>query len=142
MTKQFRPEILAHLSSREKVAIEIQTDGKVHRSALRFVVHQGNLYIRSAHGGHAPWYRNLRANAPADLHISHFHIPVRAVVVEDDETLLRVSEHYAQKYGYMLPSSTQAMIHDDVTPTTLRLEPVDAEFTLKELSEDARANSL
>lgn len=125
MTKQFHSEILAHLSSRERIGIEIHTDGKVHRSILRFVVHQGTLYIRSTHGGNAPWYKNLRANANADLHVGRWHIPIRAVVVEDDETLVRVSEHYAQKYGYMLPATTGTMIHDDVLPTTLRIEPVD-----------------
>jgi len=130
MAKQFRSEVLAQLSPRERVEIEIQTDGKVHRSTLQFVVHQGNLYIRSAHRDNAPWYKNLRANANADLHVGRLHIPIHAVVVADDETLLRVSEHYAQKYGYMLPASTRTMIHDDVTPTTLRIEPVEVEPTI------------
>ena len=117
MAKQFHSEILAHLSARERVGIEIQMDGKVHRSTLQFVVHEGNLYIRSAHRGNAPWYKNLRANANADLHVGRWHIPIRAVVVEDDETLLRVSEHYAQIYGYMLPASTRTLTHDDLLPT-------------------------
>lgn len=129
MIKQFHPEVLAHISPREKVGIEIQMDGKVHRSTLQFVVHEGNLYIRSARKDNAPWYKNLRANANADLHIGRFHIPIRAVVVEDDETLMRVSEHYAQKYGYMLPAATRTIIHDDVIPTTLRIEPVEVEST-------------
>ncbi len=129
MIKQFHPEVLAHISPREKVGIEIQMDGKVHRSTLQFVVHEGNLYIRSARKDNAPWYKNLRANANADLHIGRFHIPIRAVVVEDDETLMRVSEHYAQKYGYMLPAATRTMIYDDVIPTTLRIEPVEVEST-------------
>ncbi|MHB8596088.1 MAG: nitroreductase/quinone reductase family protein [Ktedonobacteraceae bacterium] len=129
MTKQFHPEVLAHLSPQEKVGIAIQMDGKVHRSTLQFVVHEGNLYIRSARKDNAPWYKNLRANANADLHIGRFHIPIHAVVVEDDETLMRVSEHYAQKYGYMLPVATRTMIHDDVIPTTLRIEPVEVEST-------------
>lgn len=127
MAKQFHPEVLAHLSSQEKVGIEIQMDGKVHRTTLQFVVHDGNLYIRSARKDNAPWYKNLRANANADLHIGRFHIPIRAVVVDDDETLVRVSEHYAQKYGYMLPAATRTMLHDDVTPTTLRIEPIEVE---------------
>ncbi len=129
MITQFRSEVLAHLSPREKVGIEIHTDGKVHRSSLQFVVHEGNLYIRSARKDNAPWYKNLRANANADLHIGRWRIPIRAVVVEDDETLVRVSEHYAQKYGYMLPAATRTMLQDDVTPTTLRIEPVEVEST-------------
>ncbi len=129
MTKQFHPEVLAHLSPRERVGIEIYMDGKVHRSTLQFIVHEGNLYIRSARKDNAPWYKNLRANAKADLHVGHFHIPIHAVVVEDDETLLRVSEHYDQKYGYMLPASTRTMMQDDVTPTTLRIEPAEVEST-------------
>jgi hypothetical protein len=75
------------------------------------------------YGERGRWYREIRANPSAALHVGDDRIPARAVPVTDEATIEAVSEAYQEKYGRTSPGSTRAMLQPETLPTTLRLEP-------------------
>ena len=127
MATHFDRDILARLADRERIGIEIQTGGRAHLSRIRFVIHNDHLYIRSARGDKVPWYQTLRANPRAIVHVGKLHLPISAVVVQDEQIRQRVSEHFVQKYSYLYPSSTRTMMHEQVAEATFRLDPGEGE---------------
>lgn len=127
MATHFDRDLLTHLAERERIGIELQAGDRAHFSRIRFVIHDDHLYIRSARGDKVPWYQTLRANPKAILHVGRLHLPIRAVVVEDEQTRQRVSEHFVQKYSYLHPSSTRTMTQAQVAEATFRLEPDEGE---------------
>ena len=127
MATHFDRDILVRLAERERIGVEMQAGGKAHFSRIRFVIHDDHLYIRSAKGEKVPWYQTLRANPQAILHVGRLHLPIRAVVMEDEQTCQRVNEHFVQKYSYLHPSLTRTMMRAQVAETTFRLDPDEGE---------------
>jgi hypothetical protein len=122
--KQFDAELRSRLAQREEIRIETRRGGAevpAHHTSIWVVVVDDNIYVRSAHGTASRWYQEIRANPAAAVHIGSQRIPVRAALVTDDATIARVSDEYRRKYrdSPFLP----ALVRDDISPMTLRLEP-------------------
>ena len=127
MTKQFHPEVSAHLSSRERVGIEIHTDGKCIAQPFSSSFMKATSISARLTRIMLPGTRICEPMQCRPAHWS-FAYSCSCRGSRRYETLVRVSDHYARKYGYMLPAATRTMIQDDVMPTTLRIEPAEVEF--------------
>lgn len=127
MATPFDQGLLASLAQQEHLRLGTPAGSRQRISRLWFVIHQGSLYIRSARGERAVWYRTLRDHPLATLYVGRRHLPIRAVAVPEDEVRQRISEHLRQKYAYLHPSSLQAMLDEQGVATTLRLESAEGE---------------
>jgi hypothetical protein len=121
----FDARTLALLDEAKEVRVETRRDegAPVHRATIWVVTVDGAVFVRSVRGEGGRWYREVRANPAAALHVDDRRIPVRAVAVTDGATIEAVSEAYRRKYGRTSPGSTRAMLLPETLPTTLRLEP-------------------
>jgi hypothetical protein len=122
----FAPDVLDLLKTVEEVQIEPRSPDAKHRgpTTIWIVVVDDNAYVRSYRGPQGRWYRALLADPEGVLHVGPRQIPVRAVRVEDPQTIAKVSEAYRRKYERSWPNETDDMLRDEVVPTTLRLEPL------------------
>lgn len=127
---QFDEEILIRLAHQEELRLEIEgpRSNRHHQVRVWFVIHHGNIYVRSAEGSTASWYRQLQAHPLATIRVGHQRLAVRAVPVTDSTLISYISAHYVEKYMYMFPHATQEIIRDEVLGTTLLLEPVEADL--------------
>lgn len=125
MTTPFDRGLLASLAQQEHLRLGTPAGSRERVSGLWFVIHQGFLYIRSARGERAAWYRILRDHPLATLHVGRLHLSIRAVSVQEDEVRQRISAHLRQKYAYLHPPSLQ--LDEQGVKTTLRLEPAEGE---------------
>jgi hypothetical protein len=125
MTKTFDRETRQALDEIAEVEIETSRgDGAPsHRTIIWIVVDGDNVYVRSVRGAAGRWYRELVANPRGAVHTGVTAVPVQAYPATDAATVARVSEALTHKYQARWPESTAAMLHDEVLPTTLRLEP-------------------
>ncbi len=83
-----------------------------------------DVYVRSVRGGAGRWYRELMSHPNAFVHIDGGRVPVRAVRVDDQAMIARVSEEYLRKYArspYMPP-----MLEPKTLSATVRLQPASA----------------
>ena len=121
----FDPDTLRLVDETKEVRIETSRDedAPVHRTTIWAVTVDGDVFVRSVYGERGRWYREIRANPNAALHVGDDRIPARAVPVTDGATVEAVSEAYQNKYGRTSPGSTRAMLQPETLPTTLRLEP-------------------
>lgn len=67
MATSFDRGLLASLAQKEHLRLGTPAGSGEHVSRLWFVIHQGFLYIRSARGERAAWYRILRDHPLATL---------------------------------------------------------------------------
>ncbi len=126
MVIHFDADILTDLAQRQEVRIDVPgADGKYHHLSLWFVIHAGNLYIRSRGGSSAWWYQELLAHPFATVHVDRHALPVRVLPIADECVIRRISTHYEQKYGYLFPQEVQEIVRDEELGTTFRLEPVE-----------------
>jgi hypothetical protein len=127
---QFDGEILARLAPQEELKLEIEDpeSNRHHQVHLWFVIHHGNIYVRSAEGSNASWYRLLQAHPLATMLVDHERLAVRAVPITNSTLISYISAHYVEKYTYLFPQATQEIIRDEVLGTTLLLEPVEADL--------------
>ena len=110
----------------ESVAeVDIETSrgagAAVRRTTIWPVVGEGEVFVRSLKGDDGRWYRELMANPDAVLHVEGQAIPVRAVKADDAESVERATDGFRRKYPDS--RSLDAMIRDEIAPTTVRLEP-------------------
>jgi hypothetical protein len=104
--------------------IDIETTpraGDPRRTTIWIVVADGVPYIRSVNGSGAGWYRRIRANPDAVVHLDGRRLKAKAALANDPETIERVSAALRKKYGNT--QSTKAMLQPKTLETTLRLEP-------------------
>lgn len=111
------------LESVKEVDIETSrgAGAPVHRTTIWPVVGQGEAFVRSLKGEDGRWYRELMANPDAVLHVEGEAIPVRAVRADDPDSVERATDGFRRKYADS--PSLDAMIRDEIAPTTVRLEP-------------------
>ena len=99
---------------RESREIAIRTEKHRETAVTIWVVAADDeVFLRSVSGNKGRWYRDLAAGGPATLEFAGRRLDVRAFP--------RASGEYLRKYQ---PSPyAQAMVRDEVLPTTLLLEP-------------------
>jgi hypothetical protein len=125
-TPHFPPAIVKLLDQTDEVQIEPRsTDGHPSGPVTVWIValDSRDVYVRSYRGPSGRWYQSLLREPYGVLHVDGRDIPFHAVLVDDAETIARVSEAYQRKYGRKWPTETAEMLRDEVLPTTLRLEP-------------------
>jgi hypothetical protein len=104
--------------------VRIRTEKHPDTAVITWVVAAGGeVYLRSVRGAKGRWYQDLKAGGPAFLEVQGRQIAVQAIPAGDAESIDRASRAYLTKYR----SSPYAepMVHAEVLPTTLRLEPRD-----------------
>jgi hypothetical protein len=105
--------------------IDIETragdDAPVHCTTIWVVVDGEDVFVRSYRGESGRWYREISGHPDAVVHIDGESQPVRAIPASDPESAGRASDAYRNKYADS--SVVDSMLTDEVTPTTLRLEP-------------------
>ena len=69
------------------------------------------------------WYREVRAQPDAILHVEADAIPVTVVLAADPDSIKRVSDALTAKYGRRSAASTASMLEPHTLETTLRVEP-------------------
>jgi hypothetical protein len=124
MTDRFSSDDLALLRDAREVDIETRAgpDAAVHRTTIWVVVDaQDRALIRTYQGPNSRWYREVTAQPDSVLHVAGRALDVRAVPAADPERVDAYSAEVQRKYARS--SSTQAMLADDLLPTTLELVP-------------------
>jgi hypothetical protein len=105
--------------------VDIETsrsaDAPVHRTTIWIAVDGGDVYVRSLRGADGRWYRELRANPDAVLHVEGEAVPVRAVDASDPQSVERATAALRRKYPDS--RSLDSMVQDHMVAATLRLEP-------------------
>jgi hypothetical protein len=96
-------------------------EAPVHRTTIWAAVDGDQVYVRSLRGPSGRWYRELRANPEAVLHVDGEAIPIRAVHVPDDESVARATAGFRRKYASS--PALESMIRDEIADTTIRLQP-------------------
>jgi hypothetical protein len=105
------------------VDIEVtRRNGSPHRRVIWAVVDGGDVFVRSFRGTSAVWYRAIRANPLATLHVNGEAVPVSAIAAADADSIERCSTGLRRKYR---GRSLEAMVRAEVLETTLRLEARD-----------------
>lgn len=123
--QRFSDEILDLLGQADEVHIEPRSAGgqRVGPVTIWVVVVDGNVYVRSYLGPSGHWYQALLRHPTGVLHVDGRDVPFRAVRVDDQGEIARVSEAYRRKYERNWPKESAKMLRDEVLSTTLRLEP-------------------
>ncbi|HJU16668.1 MAG TPA: DUF2255 family protein [Stellaceae bacterium] len=117
---KFDADTLRALRDTQEVAIrtEKHSDSAV---VIWVVTAEDDVFVRSVRGTKGRWYRDLAAGGSATVEWAGRRLAVQAIPESDPEAIARASREYPRKYQ---PSPyAQAMVHDEVLPTTLRLEP-------------------
>jgi hypothetical protein len=111
------------LETVEEVEIETQRseDAPVHRTVIWVVIGDGQVYVRSLRGERGRWFRELMAMPDAALHVEDEAVPVRAIRVDDPDSVAQATDGFRRKYGDSPYLDT--MIRDEIASTTVRLEP-------------------
>ena len=132
MTDRFGAEDLQLLRDAREVDIETRAgpDAPVHRTTIWVVVDdQDRALIRTYQGPNSRWYREVIAEPDCVLHVTGRALRVRVVPAADPERIAAYSAAVQQKYASS--RSTQAMLADDLLPTTLELLPADSASVLR-----------
>jgi hypothetical protein len=110
------------LDRAEEIDIETRRRaGDTQRTTIWVVVDGGVPYIRSVRGPDGAWYRQIKANPQAVIHVNGRTLGTKAVPATDADSIERVSGALRRKYGNT--QSTRSMLVDKTLDTTLRLEP-------------------
>ncbi len=125
---RFPPDVLARLDRTPLVEIETtRADGTTRRRAIWIVVDGDDVFVRSWRGEAGVWYRSLRRQPTAVLHVGDDALPVgddalpvRAVAAADPVSIERCSAGLRRKYR---GRSLDEMLLPAILGTTLRLEP-------------------
>jgi hypothetical protein len=125
MPKHFDANAKHRLAQEDEIQIETKQSGAnapMHRTTIWVVVAGDDVFVRSVRGNAGRWYREIKANPSATLHVDGEQMTVRAVPVTDNAMIGRVSDEYRRKYRNS--SEMPSMLRTEVLPTTLRLEPM------------------
>ena len=113
---------LAAIATAKEVDIETRsTAGVTHRTIIWIVERDGAVYVRSYKGLDGRWYREALADPGVAIHVDGRRVAARAVPATDPASVEACSEGLRAKYRRS--ASLDAMLVDDVLPTTLRLVP-------------------
>ena len=116
----FDADILRELRDVREVAIRTEKHPNT-AVVIWVVVADDEVFVRSVRGTKGRWYRDLAAGGTTTLEFAGRRLAVQAIPASDPAAIDRASREYLRKYQ---PSPyAQAMVHADVLPTTLRLEP-------------------
>lgn len=124
MTDRFSREDLALLRDVREVDIETRAGpgAPVHRTTIWVVVDdQDRALVRTYQGPNSRWYREVIAEPDCVLHAAGRALDARAAPAADPQRVEAYSAAVQRKYARS--SSTQAMLADDLLPTTLELLP-------------------
>jgi hypothetical protein len=124
MTDRFSPADLSLLRDAREVDIETRAGpgSPVHRTTIWIVVDdEDRALIRTYRGPNSRWYREVMAEPDCVLHVGRRALPVRAVPAADPDRVEAYSAAMLRKYRDS--RSAQAMVADDLLPTTLELQP-------------------
>jgi hypothetical protein len=124
MTDRFSPDDLSLLRDTREVDIETRAGpgSPVHRTTIWIVVDdEDRALIRTYRGPNSRWYREVIAEPDCVLRAGRRAIPVRAVPAADPDRVEAYSAAMLRKYRNS--RSAQAMVADDLLPTTLELLP-------------------
>jgi hypothetical protein len=127
MATAFDEEVIQLLAKIEEVAIETRAgpDAPSHRVTIWVVVDGDAAYVRSVRGARGRWYREATAYPEAVLHAGARKLTVHLEPISDGATIARVSEAFLRKY-VQWPNDARAMVREEVLPTTLHLQPIEA----------------
>jgi hypothetical protein len=116
----FDTATLRELSGVREVAIRTE---KHPNSAVVIwvVVADDEVFVRSWLGAKGRWYRDLATGGLAALELAGRRIEVQAFPASDAASVARASAEFLRKY--QSSSHAQEMVHSEILPTTLRLEP-------------------
>ena len=107
------------------VEIEIETRRpdreQPRRTTIWAVVDDGEVFVRSWRGDTARWYNEILAEPEAAVIVDGDTTPVLAVPATDPDSVDRASAGLRRKYAGT--SEVDAMVRDEILPTTLRLDP-------------------
>ncbi len=115
------PEDLALVAASMEPRIITRSGERAYRTIIWVGVATGEIYIRSFLGDSAKWYRRAMANSEVELEIDGKTLAFRAVSAADGASVERASAALAAKYPK--GRNLEAMLRDEVLPTTLRLDP-------------------
>jgi hypothetical protein len=124
----FDPETLAFWNNSAEIQIETSrgAGAAVHQTVIWIVVEGDAVFVRSVRGPAGRWFRELQANPHGAVLAGSRRVAVSAQPATDAATIARVSELLRDKYAKRWPGPTDAMVRDEVLPTTLRLTPEPA----------------
>jgi hypothetical protein len=113
---------LARIGASEELQVNsYRRDGTLWRWTTIWVVRVGDdLYVRSAYGPNAAWYRHATQN-PARVQVDGVEVDVTLQPVDDAAINEQVGAAYEAKYGDQ-PGALRPMIASPATETTARLE--------------------
>jgi hypothetical protein len=119
----FTPDDLALIDRTEEVRIETSTiGGPAHRTIIWVVVDEGAVFVRSAYGPDARWYREATTNPEVNLLVEGRSLKAHVTRVTEPDEIGRMSAALERKYAD--DPSMPGMIRAELLPLTLRLDPV------------------
>ncbi len=118
----FGRDLLARIDGAEEVDVEThRAGGRMRRTIIWIVVADGHPYVRSIKGAEGLWYREMRADDAAILHVDDRPIPVTVAPVTDPAEIARVTNAFHQKYGRS--PYLNGVVKPESLSGTLRLAP-------------------
>jgi hypothetical protein len=108
------------LARTEEVTIETASaSGAVHRAIIWVVVDGEDVFLRSANGDGARWYREAIARPEIVLEVATTRLPARVEGATDPGSVERCSAALTAKYH--TDPSLPTMLRPETLPTTLRV---------------------
>jgi hypothetical protein len=118
----FDEEDLALIDRTREVRIETsRVGGTAHRTIVWVVADGGDVFVRSAYGPDARWYREATSNPDVTLWVAGRSLKVRATRVTDPDEIARMSTGLERKYAG--DPAVRGMNRPELLPLTLRLDP-------------------
>lgn len=115
-----RPDERDLLARTEEVTIETTSaSGAVHRTTIWVVVEAEDVFVRSANGDGARWYREAVDHPDVGFDVGGTRIAARVVAAADPESVARCSA--ALRVKYASDPALRSMLRPDTLPTTLRV---------------------
>ena len=116
----FDADIVRALRDLQEVSIRTQKHPK-SAVVIWVVVADDEVFVRSWLGTKGRWYTDLAAGGRATLEFAGRRLAAQAVPASDPAAVVRASREFLRKY--QRSSHAQEMVHSEILPTTLRLEP-------------------
>jgi hypothetical protein len=118
----FTDDDLALIDRTKEVRIETsRIDGPTHRTIVWVVADGGDVFVRSAYGPDARWYREATSNPDVMLLVGGRSLKARASRVTDPDEIQRMSAGLERKYAG--DPAVGGMNKPELLPLTLRLDP-------------------
>jgi hypothetical protein len=118
----FTADDLALIDRTKEVRIETsRLGGPAHRTIIWVVADGGDVFVRSAYGPDARWYREATTNPDVTLWVADRPLKARASRVSDPDEIARMSTGLERKYAG--DPAVRGMNRPELLPLTLRLDP-------------------